>query len=155
MIQKINYIDAYEYISTLKDLVKKGKSVNFTISGNSMSPFLIHERDSVVLSPIEQELKEGDIVFYERNNNAFVLHRIVKIQDDGYYMLGDAQKYKYIEGPIFPNQIFAVVTKAYRGGITLKPGDKWWDFFATTWAKHIRLRWFYRGIYILTHSGLF
>ena len=35
------------YIPVLKDLVEEGKEVSMMISGSSMNPFLIHQRDYI------------------------------------------------------------------------------------------------------------
>ena len=41
-------IDTRAYISTLRELVKEGNEVNLIISGSSMAPFLIHQRDRII-----------------------------------------------------------------------------------------------------------
>ena len=43
----MRYIDTREYVSALRDLVQQGREVSLIISGSSMSPFLIHERDVI------------------------------------------------------------------------------------------------------------
>ena len=37
------------YIPVLKDLVEEGKEVSMMISGSSMNPFLIHQRDYILM----------------------------------------------------------------------------------------------------------
>ena len=64
------------YIPVLKELVEAGKEVSMMISGSSMNPFLIHQRDYILMRKPERELKVGDMVFFQRNDGAYVMHRI-------------------------------------------------------------------------------
>ena len=124
-------VDTYEYVSMLKDLVEEGKEVNMTISGSSMSPFIIHHRDKIFFKAPDRELKKGDIVFFQRDSGQYVVHRICKVKKEGYYIVGDGQT--EIEGPVRPDQIFARVTRVERKGRIIKEGDFWWRFFETVW----------------------
>lgn len=126
------------YLSTLRDLVNEGKDVRLLISGSSMSPFLVHERDSIIFSKPNRELKRGDMVFYQRGNGQFVMHRILRIKPEGLYLIGDAQK--EIEGPINPSQVFGLIKKVNRKGKWIEPGCFWWWFFEYVWLKIIPFR---------------
>ena len=121
------------------------------ISGSSMSPFLIHARDSVWLKKPNRPLKVGDIVFYQRESGQYVLHRICKIKSDGYYMIGDAQT--QIEGPLKREQIFAQIGKVERKGKILKPGDFWWNFFEKVWIRMIPVRVIVTRIYAIIYRN--
>ena len=131
-------VDTREYVSVLKGLVEEGHEVSMLISGSSMTPFLCHERDYIYFKKPDRELKKGDMVFYQRRNGQYVMHRICKIKNDGYYMIGDAQN--VIEGPLQREQIFAVVTKVKRNGKWIYPGNFWWEFFEKIWIHMIPLR---------------
>ncbi|MDO4312489.1 MAG: S24/S26 family peptidase [Eubacteriales bacterium] len=133
-------VDTREYVSMLRELVEDGKEVSMLISGSSMAPFLIHERDSICFKKPDRELKKGDMVFYQRATGQYVMHRICKIKPEGYYMIGDAQK--EIEGPLERGQIFALITKVRRKGKWMGPGDFWWDFFEHVWIRIIPIRRF-------------
>ncbi len=131
-------IDTGEYVGALRELVEEGHEVNMIISGNSMSPFLIHQRDSICFKKPSEALKKGDIVFYQRDSGQYVCHRICKIKDDGYYIVGDAQN--VIEGPVRRDQIFAIITKVKRKGKWIESGNFWWEFFARVWIHIIPFR---------------
>lgn len=61
----------------------QGQEVVLTVTGNSMAPFLRHQRDQVVLTATDPTaLQPGDVPLYRRRNGQFVLHRIVE-RDDG------------------------------------------------------------------------
>ena len=131
-------IDTRAYVSVLRELVEQGQEVSMIISGSSMAPFLIHERDSICFKQPERPIRKGDMVFYQRDNGQFVMHRICKVKPEGYYIVGDAQT--VIEGPVRENQIFAVITKVKRKGKWMEPGDFWWEFFEHIWIHMIPIR---------------
>ena len=101
------------YIPVLKDLVEEGKEVSMMISGSSMNPFLIHQRDYILMKKPEEELKVGDMVFFQRRDEAYVMHRIHHINKEGkLFIIGDAQV--DMEEPIDKEQVFAIITKVKR-----------------------------------------
>lgn len=129
-----------------------GQEVVLTVTGNSMSPFLRHQRDQVVLRPCSDPsaLQPGAIPFYRRENGQYVLHRIVE-RDDGqvavrygdkatypsagdglqYTLLGDAQ---WITEPgIRPEQVVAYATAFIRKG-------KRWECDSSAYRRN-RLFW--------------
>ena len=57
-------VNTQEYVSMLRELTEQGREVNMLISGNSMSPFLMHGRDSIRLKKPERKLRKGDMVFF-------------------------------------------------------------------------------------------
>ena len=84
-------VDTKEYISMLRTLIEEGKQVSMIISGSSMAPFLIHARDHIYLKSPSGELRKGDMVFYQRSNGEYVMHRIYNVKNEEYYLIGDAQ----------------------------------------------------------------
>lgn len=146
MIQKISprKVDTYAYMETICELLEEGHEVPLVITGNSMSPFLIHERDQILISKVNRPLKKGDMAFFRRNTGQYIMHRIRYIktgqagEEEKYYFIGDAQT--VTEGPIARKQIFGVITAVQRKGKTLKKGDFWWEFFEHVWLHIIPLR---------------
>ena len=146
-------VDTFEYVSVLKELVEEGREVSMLISGSSMSPFLCHGRDQVYFKAPDRPLRVGDMVFFQRRSGQYVLHRICKVKDGSYYIVGDAQT--EIEGPVSREQIFALVTRVQRKGRLLGPGNFWWEFFARVWIRLIPLRPVLVRIYGLFHRKRF
>ncbi len=137
MIKKV--VDIYKYMPVLTELIEQGKEVPLTITGNSMSPFMIHGRDQILMKKPDRPWKKGDMAFFRRANGAYVMHRICRIDPDGNcYFVGDAQW--QIEGPIMPEQIFARITAVNRKGKWIRPGDFWWEFFEHIWLHMIPVR---------------
>ena len=72
-----------------KELLEKdGTLVQFPI-GYSMLPMLRQKRDTVVIKRINRKPKENDVVLYLRDDGKYVLHRIIKVKNDGYVIRGD------------------------------------------------------------------
>lgn len=61
-------VDINEYMPVLIDLINQGKDVRFTVTGVLHESFLIHMRDSVIISKPVEPFKKGDIVFFQREN---------------------------------------------------------------------------------------
>lgn len=84
----------------------------FPVNGTSMQP-LLKTLDSVEIEKFN-ELKVGDIVLFRRLNGSFVLHRIIKMHDDLYDIVGDHQT--KIEKDIKKEQIIAKVISYSKKG---------------------------------------
>lgn len=108
------------------------------ITGNSMSPFLIHGRDTVYLSRLTRPVRRGDMLLYQRSSGGYVLHRVYKAGPESLTMIGDAQT--ILEPGIRREQVIAIVTRVERKGKPLGPGSFWWGFFEKIWIRIIPLR---------------
>ena len=137
-----------EYRHLLKD--ENITALPLVISGNSMSPFLVHGRDTVYLSRLDRPAKRGDVLLYKRDSGAYILHRVYKVEKDSYTMVGDAQT--QLEQGIRQDQIIAIMTSALRKGKLQKKGSFWWEFFEKLWIRIIPLRPMLTKIYTyITH----
>ncbi len=103
--KEISILDLIPYIT---DTVSSGGTVDMTVPGNSMRPTLLDRVSKVRLKAIETP-KRGDMVLYRRENGAYILHRIVKENENGTFVFcGDAQ-YRLEKG-IRREQMLAVVS---------------------------------------------
>lgn len=99
----------------IEEQLGSGGSVKFTPKGISMLPMLRNNQDVVVLRKPEGKLKKYDIPLYQRNNGSYVLHRVIKVNSDGsYVMCGDNQTIK--ENGITDDNIIGVVESFERKG---------------------------------------
>lgn len=126
-----NKIDTRQYVSVLRKLVEEGHQVGMTIIGTSMQPFLVDQRDEIFFQKPQRKLRAGDMVFYQRLDGRYVMHRICKKKNADYFMAGDHQN--ILEGPIAEEQIFAVVTDVKRKGRLLDEKSFVWRFYAVVW----------------------
>ena len=124
-------VDASVLIPEYRKMMEEGLEVPLLVSGSSMSPFIIHQRDRILLRRIDSPLRRGDMAMFQREDGTYVMHRICRIRGGEYYFVGDAQT--EVEGPVRRDRIFAVVTAVQRKGVWQKPGMFWWEFFRTVW----------------------
>ena len=94
-------------------LLAQGESVTLRAKGNSMLPFIVGERDSVVLGKAEA-LKLGDIALAHLMDGRYVLHRIVSIDGQRVTLMGDGNLYGTEQCNL--QQIEAVAVKIVRNG---------------------------------------
>lgn len=133
-------IRSQAYMDTIRDLVRSGEQVSLIVSGHSMSPFLADRRDSILIESPQRKLRTGDMVFFQRRDGTYIMHRICRQTEAGFMIVGDKQT--VIEGPIAREQIFAIVTKVRRKGTWIDSGSAVWWFFARVWIHLIPYRRF-------------
>ncbi len=91
-------------------LLSEGKYVSTTV-GVSMRPLFRNRKDTVVIRPISHPLNKYDVPLYRRADK-LILHRIVKVTDNGYVICGDNCENK--EYDITDENIIGVMTEFYR-----------------------------------------
>lgn len=69
-------------------MVQEGMSVTLRGKGNSMLPFIVGGRDSIVLRKADS-LQTGDIVLAEIAEKRYVLHRIIALDGERITLMGD------------------------------------------------------------------
>lgn len=147
MEHKVKVMDPEQLIGPLLALLADTDSVPLIITGDSMSPFLAHGRDTVHLSKMTSPPKRGDMILYRRDNGRYVLHRVYQVGTAACTMVGDAQT--KLEPDIRPEQMLAIVTAVSRKGKLLQKGSFWWDFFEKVWIRMVPLRPAVRAVYTL------
>lgn len=133
-VKKIALEELYPII---KEQLENGGTVGLPITGTSMLPLLVQGRDTVTLSSAEN-VKINDIIFYRRNNGAFVLHRIIGIDDKGYILCGDNQWVK--EYGITDKNVIGVVTAIKHDGKVIGVDDKKYVKYCNLWLKLLPIR---------------
>ena len=69
-------------------LVQKGVTVTFPVTGQSMLPFIIGGKESVILHA-PGLIDVGDVVLAWVDGNRYVVHRIIKLDYDRVTLMGD------------------------------------------------------------------
>ena len=69
-------------------LVNEGVTVTLPVTGWSMLPFIVGERDCVVLQKPAQT-KVGDVVLAWVDDCKYVVHRVVRIDGEDVFLMGD------------------------------------------------------------------
>ncbi len=110
-----------EMLPLIKAAMAKEKPVEITVTGNSMKP-LLKDRVSSVRLTKPDSLKKGDIVLFLRKDGHYVLHRIIRIHEDLYDIVGDNQTVP--DRNIPKEAIIAQVCEYSRDGEAWKEQDR-------------------------------
>lgn len=81
-------ISDHEILEEATRLAKEGLSVTLPVKGNSMLPFIIGGKESVILQKPDHP-KVGNVVLAWVENSRYVVHRIIKIDGHDVVLMGD------------------------------------------------------------------
>ena len=120
------------FFQQVEDYLAQDKQVRFPVKGRSMLPFL-REGDIVELRKVEAaELHVGQVVL-AKYEEAFILHRIVKLNKLSLVLAGDGNYHQVEE--ISRAAVLAVVVVAYRGEQNLNINTSYKKMLGTLWFK--------------------
>lgn len=127
-------------VPRMEEILSSGGRCGLTVTGSSMVPFLRHERDTVVLAPATGELlTPGRILFFQRQDGTYILHRLRRVEKDGSFCIcGDAQRWTE---RIRPEQVIGVVVAVRRqSGRVVDCGGFFWRLCSALWYPTRPLR---------------
>ncbi len=128
-------------LSQLGEFVKEtllgGKSVEMVVTGNSMFPLFVNKRDTVKISPVKK-LKKRQICFYQTIDGQFMLHRIVKLSDNGVFFVGDNRI--IVEKELPKERVYGVVTEYVRRGKRKSAKCLFHKIYSFIWCISIKAR---------------
>lgn len=128
----------------IREQLSRGCSVRLSPRGTSMLPMLRQGIDSVLLSPLPEKLHKYDLPLYQRQDGSYILHRIIRVDDD-YTCMGDNQF--AAEPHVSHEQMIAVVSAFYRGDRAVSVDALGYRLYCRLWCGSRRLRRFWhRGI---------
>lgn len=102
-----------------------------------MKPLLQEGKTQVVLLPLTQPLKKGDLPLYQRPNGQYVLHRVVSIRDGNCYTRGDN---RYNLERIEADWVLGVTSAVIRHGKTCPVTSRRYRMYVTCWLASYPLR---------------
>lgn len=104
----------------LEELYKRGKYL-YVPRGNDMEPMLKENKSIVEVVTFTGDLKPNDVAMYCKNDEIFMVNRIVKVKQTDYVFCGDNSKtYEYIP----KDRVVGVVTRFYKNGEWTSVDDK-------------------------------
>lgn len=112
----------------IKELLEDNQSVKFKISGTSMLPFFKHQETLVTLEK-KDVYNKYDAVLYQAND-AFILHRIIKVDREFYLSCGDALKKIEL---VDKNNVLGYVSMFENKGKIINSNNKTYMFKVKTW----------------------
>ena len=125
----------------IREQLTRQCSVRLSPRGTSMLPMLRQGRDSVVLSPLPERLRKYDLPLYQRDDGQYVLHRVVKAEQE-YTCMGDNQFTP--EYPVRHEQMIALVTAFYREDRMIRCDALGYRMYCRFWHGSRRWRRFWR-----------
>lgn len=128
-------------------LLLAGNTIQIVPSGYSMYPLVNpNHGDAVILEPLgDRRPKKGEVVLFRRCSTAnpgegdlLVLHRIVRVTAEGYYLVGDNQSQP--EGPVERSQMSGVMTAVVKRGRRLSVTDLRYRLLCGMWRFFLPIR---------------
>lgn len=104
-----------------------------------MYPLLIPGRDEALIQQTAStDCRRNDVVLYRRDRSILVLHRIDKITEEGFFMVGDNQW--EIEGPLRSDQIIGKLVAFVRNGREISAQNPFYRFLSSVWLLMLPVR---------------
>ena len=113
---------------TIKDELKFSGHLIQPTKGTSMLPMLTENKTLVDIIVPEGQLKENDIALFIRPSGKYVLHRVVKVNNDHYMICGDHQ---WQEERVPFDWVIGVVRRYY-------DGEKWISMDDPQYKKYVQ-----------------
>jgi len=120
-----------EYDSLIREVLDSGGEFRMYPHGTSMRPLIRQGTDSVALEKMKRAPKKNDILFYQRQDGSYILHRVWQVTDQGLTLVGDNQR--MLEYGVTESQIIGYVTRIYRGEKELNCDGLWYRGYLWLW----------------------
>lgn len=120
-----------------EELDKKGILV-YTNKGNSMYPLIRQGKDVLIIKKVNTRLKKMDVPLYKRESGQYVLHRIIKVNENDYVIRGDNTYYN--ETGIRDDQILGVLSGVIRSGKEISVNRLSYKIYSYFWYYTYYLR---------------
>lgn len=138
-MNKLNFLSYKNCLDKVKDDIAAGKMHHVLAKSNSMKPFIVRERDELILQQTdEHSFQKGAILLAELGGQNHVLHRLVKIEGENLVLRGDANLNR--TELCGRNDIIAEVVTVVRNGKLIKKGSPGWNFYRYFWPSSSLLR---------------
>ncbi len=127
-------IPCRELMPVIRAALERGQRVRMTVTGSSMLPF-IRDGDTVELESVRSLPALGDIVLAQSPVpvQRYMLHRVVRVDDEGFYLCGDAQE--QWEGPFSRHDALGRAVATYRSGCRRALDSGPWRLAGVVWSS--------------------
>ncbi len=121
-----------ELMELVRECTAKGQSIGYLpFAGGSMLPMLRQGRDKVELSPLPEKLKKYDLPVYRFPSGKYVMHRVIKVEDDHYICNGDNL---FAFEKVYPDQLIAIVSAFTRDGKRISVDSFGYKLYSRFWV---------------------
>ncbi|MBE7046554.1 MAG: hypothetical protein E7396_03965 [Ruminococcaceae bacterium] len=141
--QKIASI--YSISELFTDTLKSGGRVKLPVKGVSMYPLIRPARDYALIEKSDS-YRKYDIIFYQRQDGSYILHRIVGEDKTGFILAGDSETEK--ESGVSSEQILAKATYIIRRGKEINVNSFLYKVYSRLWVAMMPLRPFIIGLWL-------
>ena len=121
----------------IEEVISFNGKIRLTVTGMSMYPLMRNRLDSVLLKKVDR-IKKYDILLYTREDNSYVLHRAVKINENTVDIIGDGEG--RIEKDVPKERIIAVAQEIKRGKRIIKTDSILYKLYCRVWTLLIPVR---------------
>lgn len=127
-----------ELFEPMLPLLQDGLDAEFTVTGNSMWPFLCHKRDKVTVRSVQPaQLRKGDIVLL-RTERGYLLHRITRRRRDMVQTTGDHNCYR--DAYVNTSCVLGKVVTFTRKGKVISCSDPLYRLVSRLWCVLFPIR---------------
>ena len=102
-----------DYEELIREVLDSGGEFRLYPHGTSMLPLIRQGRDSVALRRLDRPAQALDILFYQRDDGSFILHRVKEVTPEGLTLWGDNQT--MLEHGVRDDQIIGYAARVFRG----------------------------------------
>lgn len=102
-----------EYDGLIREVLASGGEFRLYPHGTSMLPLLRQGIDSVALRKLDRPPRKFDILFYQRSDGSYILHRVKAVTPNGLILWGDNQS--MLEYGITEKNIIGYAARIFRG----------------------------------------
>lgn len=102
-----------EYDSLIREVLASGGEFRLYPHGTSMLPLLRQGIDSVALRAMDRPPQKNDILFYQRRDGSYILHRVKEVTPEGLILWGD--NHTMLEYGLTEDQIIGYAARIFRG----------------------------------------
>lgn len=120
-----------------QELEQRGRLV-YTNVGVSMMPLLRQGRDLMIIQKRgPQRLKKYDAALYLRGDGRLILHRVLKVREHDYVIVGDNCRQKEY---VAEEQILGILTEVVRDGKRFPVTDRKYLLYVHLWCDFFPIR---------------
>ena len=120
-----------EYDGLIREVLTSGGEFRIYPHGISMRPLLRQGRDSVALRRLDRPVRKWDILFYQRRDGSYVLHRVKTVTPEGFVLWGDHQY--VLEYGVTEDQIIGYAARIFRDETELDCRSLWYRVYLWLW----------------------
>ena len=120
-----------DYDGLIREVLASDGEFRLYPHGTSMLPLLRQGRDSVALRQLDSPIQKGDILFYQRPDGSFVLHRVRAVTPESLTLIGDNQTLP--EHGVSPDWVIGRVTRIFRDDKEVICDGFWYNLYLKLW----------------------